>query len=128
MHWPPGGGGADRYFYGLMTGLGATDARFRAVAFDGDSADVPLSGNFESLGSKRLGWLDRMRRLHDSVLRFDREAGPDSIIATHFAFYALPMLGQLRKHTHIVHFHGPWADESLAEGGGTHVVFRKTAY
>ena len=37
------------------------------------------------------------------------------LAASHFALYAYPLRGRLTKMPHVVHFHGPWADESLAE-------------
>jgi glycosyltransferase involved in cell wall biosynthesis len=40
------------------------------------------------------------------------------VIASHFALYAVGCLDLLRKYPHVVHFHGPWATESAAEGAG----------
>jgi glycosyltransferase involved in cell wall biosynthesis len=42
---------------------------------------------------------------------------PD-IVAVHFALFALPGLDRLRSRPLIVHFHGPWAEESRIEGAG----------
>jgi len=36
-------------------------------------------------------------------------------VAAHFAPYALPVLDLIRDRRFVVHFHGPWAQESLAE-------------
>jgi glycosyltransferase involved in cell wall biosynthesis len=66
-----------------------------------------------------------MRRLRASAHGFERECLSKKIIATHFAFYALPMLAQLRRNRHIVHFHGPWADETRDQGGRPHIVLAK---
>jgi glycosyltransferase involved in cell wall biosynthesis len=44
------------------------------------------------------------------------------IVASHFALYALPALDKLKRSTHIVHFHGPWGDESREEGAGLPTV------
>jgi glycosyltransferase involved in cell wall biosynthesis len=41
---------------------------------------------------------------------------PDAVVASHFALNALPVLGRLGDHPLVVHFHGPWGQESLVEG------------
>ena len=46
------------------------------------------------------------------------EAAPADVVASHFALYTAPMLGALRGRPLVVHFHGPWAAESVAEGAG----------
>jgi glycosyltransferase involved in cell wall biosynthesis len=49
-------------------------------------------------------------------------AAPDAqVVDAHFALYALiPLwLGRLRKKPVVVHFHGPWAEESVAAGDGS---------
>ena len=38
------------------------------------------------------------------------------LIATHFALYTMPLIDQLSSIPAVVHFHGPWASESAAEG------------
>ncbi len=66
-----------------------------------------------SLGSPEAGLLDRpraMRRLDDTI------SEPGRVVATHFALYALPLIGRLQRVPHVVHFHGPWAGESSREG------------
>ena len=125
MHWAPASGGVDRYFYGLTTAFLAAGVQFRAVAFDGEELEITKRENFESLGSRQLRWIERLRRLRDAARRFDRQAPADSLISTHFAFYALPMLRELRRYAHVVHFQGPWADETLAAGGRAHEVLAK---
>jgi glycosyltransferase involved in cell wall biosynthesis len=40
-----------------------------------------------------------------------------NLVASHFALYAAGCVDLIRKRPHVVHFHGPWARESVAEGG-----------
>ena len=43
--------------------------------------------------------------------------GPSvDVVSAHFALYALPVLDLLGDRPLIVHFHGPWAEESAVEG------------
>jgi glycosyltransferase involved in cell wall biosynthesis len=40
------------------------------------------------------------------------------LVASHFALYTLPLLDRLGDRPLVMHFHGPWALESQAEGAG----------
>lgn len=55
-----------------------------------------------------------------------RQAATAEVVDAHFALYALlPLwLGRLRGKPLVVHFHGPWADESVAAGEGSPVRVR----
>jgi hypothetical protein len=48
-----------------------------------------------------------------------------ALIASHFALYGFPLLDVLWRNAHVVHFHGPWAHESAAEGESPRSVFFK---
>jgi glycosyltransferase involved in cell wall biosynthesis len=51
---------------------------------------------------------------------------PYDVINLHFAMNALPLIPFISRRTlRVVHFHGPWAAESRAEGGGRLVSFVK---
>ena len=56
--------------------------------------------------------------------RYRRGRRP-ALIASHFALYGFPLLDVLWRNTHVVHFHGPWADEAAAEGESRRAVFFK---
>ena len=48
------------------------------------------------------------------------------VVASHFALYTVPVLDRLTDTPIVVHFHGPWAMESAAEGGARWAVrFKK---
>jgi len=49
------------------------------------------------------------------------------VLASHFGLYALPLLPEYFKLTHVIHFHGPWARESLLQGQGKPPVLLKKA-
>ena len=50
--------------------------------------------------------------------RKSSNSGRADLIASHFGLYSLPLLDHLRKRPFVFHFHGPWAFECEAEGGG----------
>jgi glycosyltransferase involved in cell wall biosynthesis len=108
MHFDAARGGADRYFAGLRRGLESAGEDFTAAAFGAatGSRAISLGGEDLSLGRRWAALRGLGRRMPEAA----------DVVATHFALYALPLLGALRGRTHVVHFHGPWAGESEAEG------------
>ena len=126
MHWfPEGGGGADRYFHGLVLELVRDDSSVRALVF-GEGRGGDARGQVRFLGSRKQSLPQRLRRLRKGVKEAISE-GPSkpALIATHFALYGLPILDILWRNAHVVHFHGPWAYESEAEGESSRSVFFK---
>ena len=123
MHFDPSGGGADRCFDNLLKGLEANGRAFTAAAFDGKPAD---DGNIRriSLGASRSPIWKRRAALR----KFGAEivsASPPKVLASHFSLYAFFLLPFLQGTKHVVHFHGPWADEAAAAGAGKLAVFLK---
>ncbi len=57
-----------------------------------------------------------------SMRRAVRRSGPFDIVDVHFAAFAAGALIMPRPNRLVVHFHGPWADESAAEGAPKRVV------
>jgi glycosyltransferase involved in cell wall biosynthesis len=41
-----------------------------------------------------------------------RDARMPDVVAAHFALYAAPVLGKFKRVPKVIHFHGPWGDES----------------
>jgi glycogen synthase len=127
MHWfPEGGGGADRYFYGLVSDLVRDDPSVRAFVFgEGKSGDASSQVHF--LGSREQSLPQRFRMLRKGVKEeISRGSGP-VLIASHFALYGFPLLDVLWRRPHVVHFHGPWAFEAAAEGESSRAVSFKQA-
>ncbi len=124
MGWfPDQPGGLNRYLYDLLDALEAAGARPRAVVvgrvLDDRDDVVAVAGAGDSL----------VRRLR-AVARAAGELSPGaSVVDAHFALYAFApvVLGRLRRAPLVVHFHGPWADESVAAGdrSGTRAALRR---
>jgi glycosyltransferase involved in cell wall biosynthesis len=125
MHWfPVGGGGADRYFHGLVMELIKHDTSVRACVFgEGQTAEAGRQVRF--LGSRKQSLPQRFRELRKEVVREISRGPRPVLIASHFALYGFPLLDVLWRNTHVVHFHGPWADEAAAEGESRPAVFFK---
>ena len=125
MGWfPADTGGLARYFRGLFEALGTEGLNPRAVVV-GPAEHPPAGVSVTS----RAGAPLPLRLL--GVARAARGAArsaPTSVDA-HFALYAaLPLsLKPLRGLPVMVHFHGPWAGESLASGQGSLAASAKRA-
>jgi glycogen synthase len=124
MHWfPEGGGGADRYFYGLVSELTHHDCALKAFVFGEGKSDPGSHVRF--LGKRNQSLRERLLKLRKGVKEeLARESRP-ALIASHFSLYVFPLLDFFWRHPHVVHFHGPWADESAAEGESSRAVYFK---
>ncbi|MDP9096388.1 MAG: glycosyltransferase family 4 protein, partial [Pseudomonadota bacterium] len=60
-----------------------------------------------------------------SELQASFAAERPTLVASHFALYAVPVLDRLRALPLVTHFHGPWALESGAEGASRSAVLAK---
>jgi glycosyltransferase involved in cell wall biosynthesis len=102
-------GGLDRYFRQLLEQL--PEARALVVGAPGTDRGARV----RVVGSPRrpLAW-----RLIAFTLAIARESREADVIDVHFALYAfLPLLlGAFRGKPLVVHFQGPWADESVESG------------
>jgi len=116
---PPGG--LTRYFFDLVRELAKIGFETRSV----------LAGTPQPTG-KRLGGADRISSgLASRLLHVRRTAAKQTpwadVVDAHFALYAfLPVFtSRLRKVPLVVHFQGPWADESRSTGEGVFACFIK---
>ncbi|MGB7790652.1 MAG: glycosyltransferase family 4 protein, partial [Terrimicrobiaceae bacterium] len=77
-------------------------------------------------GSPKQSLPQRFKNLRKGVKEVMSE-GPSepALIASHFALYGFPLLDILWRNAHVVHFHGPWADEAAAEGESPRAIFFK---
>jgi glycosyltransferase involved in cell wall biosynthesis len=102
-------GGLNRYFTDLYLALHhRPDVDVSAVAFG-----HPEPGG-QSWGPPGGSTLRRA-----CVAFRDRTVLPqDAIIDRHFSLYGRPTRGRSGRHPFVVHFHGPWAAESLMAGSG----------
>jgi glycogen(starch) synthase len=126
MHWfPEGGGGADRYFYGLVSELAHQDYALKAFVFGEGKPTVGSHVRF--LGSRDQSLRHRFLKLRKGVKEELARGTRPALIASHFSLYVFPLLDFLWRHPHVVHFHGPWAEESAAEGESSRAVYFKQA-
>ena len=114
MGWfPDQPGGLNRFLRGLLGALRDDGVEARRVVV-GPAADGPR--HLQARARHRSPALLRAA----SLRRSGRKAAPDvDVVDAHFALYAVPVSsarGALRRLPLVVHFQGPWADESRGRG------------
>lgn len=120
MGWYPfdQGNGLDRVFYELYAHQGAAPLRVAPIVVS-DTRQRFDGVSIVDAGSSLPRRLAGVRRAFEAA-KHDAD-----IAAGHFALYSLPIVRRLGDLPFVVHFHGPWADESRLEGGGAGQVVAK---
>lgn len=122
MGWfPEQSGGLNRVFYNLAGVLPTV-----GVDVAGLVAGDDVSGNVRAFAPRAAPLHLRLLGARSAAAHEVRARRPD-LVASHFALYTAPALLALRSLPLVVHFHGPWASESQAEGAGRLAVGTKRA-
>lgn len=114
--YPLCSGGLEKYVYGLT----------RALAAAGDEVDLFVTGAsgvsdpLVALHSIATPGESLWKRMRDARHAFRSQFhGEYDVLNLHFAMNALPLIPFIdHRIPRVVHFHGPWAAEGRAEGGG----------
>jgi len=125
MHWfGERPGGLDRMFKAFVDALPAQGVRVHGLVAGSANVARESGGTVESFADPGERLHVRMWRARARAAAARRAFAPD-VIASHFALYAAPTLGVFGDTPRVVHFHGPWADESAVErGNGASRAFR----
>jgi glycosyltransferase involved in cell wall biosynthesis len=127
MHSDASGGGVDRYFWELNQGLqrSVTDLDTRRFFFEKGTPASQEKPEHHSLGRADLPLPRRLFLLRKRILKTP-DFDPDRfVLASHFSLYSLPLVPEFSRLTHVIHFHGPWAQESSLHGQSKLRVFVK---
>jgi glycosyltransferase involved in cell wall biosynthesis len=121
MHSDASDGGVDRYFWELNQGLQRTanDLDTRRFFFAKGTSASRQAPAYHSLGRADLPLPRRLLLLRKRILKTPDFDPGRFVLASHFSLYALPLLPEFSKLTHVIHFHGPWAQESSLHGQST---------
>lgn len=122
-------GGLDRYVHGLCRAFDRMGEPYHGLVFSraGDLGTGDLPGGIEVLGGAGDPLWQRWQRIRGVIQRAIAYQGHPRVVS-HFALYGLPAttFWQGRKRIRLIsHFHGPWADESAAEGASKVTVLAK---
>lgn len=110
-------GGAGRVISELMTHLPVAGFDFRGIVANPSAANTRDGGSVTSFSTADASLLQRLNGARRAIRCAIVEHNP-AIVASHFAMYSAPGLDLFRNRLNVSHFHGPWSEESLEEGGG----------
>jgi glycogen(starch) synthase len=117
-------GGMERYFAGLMARAAGAGLDCRGLVTGSPAVAASSGGRVTAYAPTKALLLSRLWAARRAVAAAVADR-PVDLWASHFALYAYPVLRQLRRLPHVVHFHGPWADEGAREGEWSPTVFVK---
>jgi len=127
--FPEEAGGLARIYYGCINYLPQVGVDVKGLVTGSDRIFQDSDGKVQAFAPTDSSILQRSRSLRKAFIKnlaADREQKYD-LIASHFALYTFPILDRLGKLPLVIHFHGPWALESQAEGSGRLSTFGKWA-
>jgi glycosyltransferase involved in cell wall biosynthesis len=127
MEWfPETPGGVNRVYHGLVQHLPGAGVEVVGLVTGSEAVFRASAGRIRSVCPTGAPLLVRSWRWRQSI-RGALSEDPTMLPAIHFAFYAFTALDRLVDNPMIVHFHGPWGQESRDEGAGRIVAGAKAA-
>jgi glycosyltransferase involved in cell wall biosynthesis len=112
--FPENPGGLDRFFYNLIRHLPAEGVRVSGLVLGTVEGEIVPDCAIHSYARLSDSLASRLCSARRAVKQAISKKRPD-IICSHFAAFTLPALDLVRRHPFVVHFHGPWAQELVAE-------------
>jgi glycosyltransferase involved in cell wall biosynthesis len=122
--FPEFSGGGENVYYHLARYLPAAGVSVRGIVLGSAEVERQSEGSICSFAPRSASLRARLWGARRAVAHAMAAGGCD-VVASHFAMFALPVLDLVRTRPLVVHFHGPWAAESGAEGGSRASVFAK---
>lgn len=120
--FPERKGGAEGVYYNLLPQLRQHGFEVHGVVPGSLRVQQDTAGAVRSYDPAGLSQLRRGQAIRRAAMPLLSGA---AVVGAHFALYALPLLDRLARQPFVLHFHGPWALESLAEGAGASSVLAK---
>ena len=108
-------GGLNRYFYDCTHYLSKEEIDVQGFVAGSEQVVTSSAGIVHAFASSKSSLQARWMGARQAI-RQCLNATEINVVVSHFALYTFPVLSQIGKHPLVVHFHGPWALESKAEG------------
>lgn len=117
-------GGLARVYYGCVQNLPRVDVEVAGLVTGSELVTQTSNGQVQTFARTDDSLWQRSLGLRKSIKQSLKHGAYD-LVAVHFALYALPALDCFGDIPLVIHFHGPWALESKAEGAGRTSVWGK---
>ena len=120
MSWLPEqpGNGLDRVYYALYENLPSANVQVYGSVAGSELVAQQSSGKIKAFDRDTASLANRLMKQR-LLVRSELKKRSYDLVASHFALYMFPVLGLVKPYPLVVHFHGPWADESRVEGEGS---------
>ena len=122
--FPEHPGGLDRYFFELLGALPAAGVQCRGWVAGSEAAAAATADRVQAFAPETAPLRRRLFAARSAVAHSVGRGGID-LFVSHFALYAAAAMSRARNLPAVVHFHGPWAGESRAEGSGAVACWAK---
>ncbi len=109
-------GGLNRVYANLLHQFALQGLQSEAWVSGSPDVSRLSDGLARAYASPQSPIASRLFALRRATLPWLRSHGDESVIVSHFAPHALPILDYARKRPFVVHFQGPWGEESRVEG------------
>lgn len=119
-----GSGGLDRVYFDLVNALPQCGVEVQGIVAGPANVEELTNGRIRLFGSPDAGFLRRLWGARQNITQ-SLSSGKIDLIAAHFALHAAVALDRRGEIPFVMHFHGPWAEESRCEGQATAIVLAK---
>jgi glycosyltransferase involved in cell wall biosynthesis len=119
-------GGLDRMVSALIQSLPAQGVAVRGLVAGSENVRTSTNGVVTPFAAPDAPLAKRIVGLRRAAVELRRARMPD-VVAAHFALYAAPVLGKFARVPKVIHFHGPWGDESAHGARGQASVIARRA-
>lgn len=110
-------GGLERFYFELLKALPAVGVESFGSVIGSSMLANETHGRVCAFASPASSLPARLIAARAAVRDSIRRHRPD-LVVSHFALYTFPALASLKGLPLVVHFQGPWAEESRSEGAG----------
>ena len=117
-------GGLNRVYRQLVHELARSGVELHGLVAGSPDVARDSGGHVHAFAPANAPLLARIGALRAAASAWLLER-PDAVIVSHFALNALPVLPHVGRHPLVVHFQGPWGEESRVEGAGRLAVLAK---
>lgn len=117
-------GGLNRVYANLISELLHAGVELQGYVVGSANVMHASGGSVASFAPADASLVFRMHALRRAAVEWLRTR-PDAVVVSHFAQNAFPLLDQLGDRPFVVHFQGPWGQESRVEGAPAWAVKAK---
>lgn len=117
-------GGLNRVYVHLVNELARSGVELHGLVAGSEDVAQASDGLVHAFAPASAPLLARMAALRAAAATWLQDR-PDAVIVSHFAMHAFPVLPQVGRHPLVVHFQGPWGQESRVEGASALAVLAK---